>query len=343
MLLAGEQNRSNDTVTYTIDYRPLPVPFQEDFEQSTNLPAKWATEGFVTSGHNNLSNVLAIQMGAFNTSFETDLPRYGYIATGDSLRFDYRLVNPEGTLATALLGGSKIEVQISSDCGDTYQTAYTINNFTHTPSLQLRTINVSLSAYAGQAIFVRFKGTWGSGNFFFDLDNVNLRSCAASMLLSATTKGASAGQNNGSATINIGIGNPPYSFAWSNDTTTTNPTLGGLALGEYVVSVTDSRGCSDTLLVSIGVSATRDIAGLTALTLQPNPTNGSALLQAEFAQATDGQVLVLDLLGRPVAEFQFANAISLRETLDLSAQPAGLYFVRLMVGGAVTTRRLVRQ
>ncbi len=343
MLLAGEQNRSNDTVTYTIDHRPLPVPFQENFEGSTDIPAKWATEGFVTNGHNNGSNVLAVQMAAFNSSFETDLPRYGYIATGDSLRFDYRLVSPDGTLATVLLNGSKIEVQVSGDCGDTYQTLYTINNFNHLPSLNLRTVNVNLSAYAGQAIFVRFKGAWGAGNFFFDLDNVNLRSCAASMLLSATTKGASAGQNNGSATINVGIGNPPYSFAWSNDTTTTNPTLGGLALGEYVVSVTDSRGCSDTLLVSIGVSATRDIAGLTALTLQPNPTNGSALLQAEFAQATDGQVLVLDLLGRSVAEFQFANVTSLRENLDLSAQPAGLYFVRLMVGSVVTTRRLVRQ
>lgn len=342
-LLSGEQNASDDTLTYIVDHRPLPVPFQEDFEGSTDIPAQWATEGFVTNGHNNLSNVLAVQMGAFNTSFETDLPRYGYIATGDSLRFDYRLVSADGTAAAVLLNGSKIEVQISDDCGDTYQTAYTINGFNHTPTLNLSTVNVSLNAYAGQAIFIRFKGTWGAGNFFFDLDNVNLRSCAASMLLSATTKGASAGQNNGSATISVGTGNPPYTFAWSNDTTTTNPTLGGLALGEYVVSVTDSRGCSDTLVVSIGVSATRDIAGLTALTLQPNPTSGSALLQAEFAQATDGQVLVLDLLGRLVAELQFANTTSLRETLDLSTQPAGLYFVRLRVGDAVVVRRLVRQ
>lgn len=342
-MLPGEQNPADDTLTFTIDNRPLPVPLSENFDNSTEIPAQWLTEGFVTNGHNNQSNVLATLLAPFNIGFETDLPRYGYISAGDSLRFDYRLVNLDGTQPTQLFGGSKIEVQISDDCGDTYQTAYTINNASHTPSLTLRTINVGLDAYAGKAIYVRFLGTWGSGTFYFDLDNVNLRSCAPSLTLSATTKGASAGQNNGSATISVGTGNPPYTFAWSNGTTTTDPTLGGLALGDYVVSVTDSRGCFDTLALSIGVSAIRDIAGLTALTLQPNPTTGATLLQAEFEQPAEGQVSVLDMLGRPVAEIQFANATSLREMLDLGAHPAGLYLVRLRVGDAVTVRRLMRQ
>lgn len=341
-MLPGEQNPADDTLTFTIDNRPLPVPLVENFESSTDIPARWLTEGFVTAGHNNQSNVLATLLAPFNIGFETELPRYGYISAGDSLRFDYRLVNLEGTQPAQLFGGSKIEVQVSDDCGDTYQTAYTINSNNHLSSLNLRTINVGLDAYAGKAIYIRFVGTWGSGTFYFDLDNVNIRSCAPSLTLSATTKGASAGQNNGSATISVGTGNPPYTFAWSNGTTTTDPTLGGLALGDYVVSVTDSRGCSDTLALSIGVSSTRDVLGLTALTLQPNPTTGAALLVAEFDRATDAQVQVLDVLGRPVADFQFTQTTSLREMLDLTAQPAGLYFVRLRVGNAVAVRRLLR-
>jgi len=341
-LLSGEENPSNDTAIYTVDHRPLPVPFQEDFEGTTAVPAGWVTEGFVTSSHNNATNVLATQLAAFNTSFETDLPRYGYIKAGDSLRFDYRIVNPSGSAATPLQGGSKIDVQISDDCGDTYQTAFTISALNHTPTLNLKTVNVGLDAYVGKAIFIRFKGSWGAGDFFFDLDNINLRACGPNMALSATTKGASQGQNNGSATITVGLGNPPYQFVWSTGDTTSNPTLTDLAIGNYTVSVTDSRGCSDVLAFSIGISAISNLPGLASLQLQPNPTGGASLLVAAFDRPVDGQLQVLDLLGRPVMEVNFAGATALSETIALDKQPTGLYLVRLAVEGRVMTRKLVK-
>ena len=343
-LLPGEQNLENDSAAiYTIDHRPLPVPFQEGFESSTTPPAGWITEGFVTSGHNNKSNVLAVEMSPFNTSFITDLPRFGYIQAGDSLRFDYRVVNLTGTSGAPLQVGSKIEVQISDDCGDTYKTVYTISSFNHPVSVNFKTVHINLNAYTGKALFVRFKGTWGIGDFYFDLDNINLRACASSMALSATTKGATAGQSNGSATIIVGLGNPPYEFKWSQGTTTTDPSLAGLAVGDYTVSVTDSKGCSDTLVVSIGISAVNDIQYLTAMTLQPNPTNGVSTLHVEFERPASGLLQVLNLLGQPVAGFSFENASTLNETLDLDKQPAGLYLVQLTVEGQVTMRKLLRR
>jgi hypothetical protein len=106
--------------------------------------------------------------------------------------------------------------------------------------------------------------------------------------------------------------------------------------------VTDSRGCSDVLTFSIGVSATNDLPGLAALQLQPNPTGGSSVLVATFDQPVDGQLQVLDLLGRPVMEVNFSEASALSETIDLQNHPAGLYLVRLTVAGQMLTRKLVK-
>ncbi len=100
-MLPGEQNAINDTVTYVVDHRPNPVPFQEDFE--TGLPAGWQTNGFVTGFHNNISQVLAVNLYSFNPSTTTELPRYGVISDGDSLRFDYRITN------SVLWGGDAVQ------------------------------------------------------------------------------------------------------------------------------------------------------------------------------------------------------------------------------------------
>ena len=58
------------------------------------------------------------------------------------------------------------------------------------------------------------------------------------------------GGNNGSATVNITTGVPPFTYLWSNGTTT--PTINNLSSGSYYVTVTDSNGCisSDTVLLS---------------------------------------------------------------------------------------------
>ncbi|HND88283.1 MAG TPA: aminotransferase class IV [Saprospiraceae bacterium] len=128
MLLSGDQYTGNDSAAYSIDHRPLPVPMQEDFEGSEEPPAGWSTGASVSSGHGNTSQVLAEQLASFNTNFETQLPRYGTIGSGDSLYFDYRIVSNDGQTPLQLLSTTRIEVQLSGDCGDNFKTLYTINN-----------------------------------------------------------------------------------------------------------------------------------------------------------------------------------------------------------------------
>ncbi len=339
--LSGEFAPANDTATLTIDHRPLPTPFSENFE-SQMIPTGWITNGFVTNAHGNTSYVLAENLYSFNPEFEHILPRYGVISDNDSLSFQYRIVNFSGGNPTILALGTKFELQVSTDCGQTFQTINTINSLNHTPTAVLRTRKVGLAAYSGQSIIIRFLGTWTSGDFYFDLDNVNLLSCPADMALTATVTHAAPGQSNGAATVNVGLGNPPYTYNWSNGATTA--TVGNLATGAYTVTVQDAYGCSDFFEFSVGSTAAQEIEGLTSISLRPNPTTGQAVFVAEFSRSVgDARMQVLNMLGQSVWEAHVSNTSLFSERIDLTLLPSGMYLVQLVVDGAVLTKKLVKQ
>jgi hypothetical protein len=48
----------------------------------------------------------------------------------------------------------------------------------------------------------------------------------------------------GSASVNVSGGTPPYTYSWPNGSTTYNTT--GLSSGNYILSVTDTNGCAAT-------------------------------------------------------------------------------------------------
>lgn len=338
--LSGEFAPANDTATFTIDHRPLPTPFQEDFEAQL-LPQGWISNGSVLNSHGNTSYVLAVNLYSFNPESIHDLPRYGPIGANDSLVFSYRITDFVGGGPTILALGTVFELQVSTDCGETYQTLNTINSLNHSPTTALRTRKVSLGQYVGESILIRFHSTWTNGDFWFDLDNINLLSCPMDMALTATVTNASPGQNNGVAKVNVGLGNPPYTYNWSNGETT--ETVDSLAVGTYTVTVQDAFGCSDSFEFSIGTSATSEIEGLSSITLYPNPTNGQATFVAAFDRTVDDAGMqIVNLLGQLVWEARTSKTNSFTEKIDLTQFPAGLYLVRLLVDGQVATRKLIK-
>lgn len=338
--IAGDLDVANDTATFMVDHLPDPVPVHEDFE--AGFPAGWLSNGSVTSSHNNISQVLALRMNNNNQNFNAELPRVGFVSPGDTFSFDYRIVNFAGAggVATTLSGGTKFDVMISTDCGDNFQAAYSINAANHTPAVGLQTVAIDLLPYAGLSVLIRFTGTWAAGDFYFDLDNVNLRACPVDMNLSAETVPADPGQENGSATINVGLGNPPYRYAWSTGDST--QTASGLTTGTVTVTVTDDLGCSGVLNVHIGNSPVAEIPGLTGLVLQPNPTNGAASLMVTFDRVSDLRVELLDLTGRLVWASAPIQSDRLLEQIDLRQYPDGLYLVRITADGRSVTRKLIK-
>ncbi|MBC7776175.1 MAG: T9SS type A sorting domain-containing protein [Phycisphaerae bacterium] len=344
--LNGDQATSNDTVTYFIDHQPKPVPFQENFEAYTLPPTDWTydpTFGFsVTDQHNNISKVLAFNLYSGNTEFTADMPRMGNISQGDSLRFTYRITNfaNQGQTPT-ILQGSKIEIQVSTDCGDTYQTVFTISGLNHSPTVAMRTRKISLDAYAGQAIKIRFHGIWGAGDFWVDLDNINLLSCPADMDLTAGLTPATPGLSDGAATAQVGIGNPPYQYEWSDGST--EQTATDLAAGNYTVTVTDAHGCTDALSISLGSSSAADLGDFAKISLYPNPTSGVATFQATFGRLLDAQIEILNPLGQRVWYISANKTDQLSQSFDLGSFPSGLYLVKLSAEGKTLTRKLLKE
>ncbi len=339
-MLAGEFVTTNDSAAYTIDHRPLPTPFQEDFE-AASLPQDWISDGFVTNSHGNTSYVLATNLYSGNQESIHDSPRYGPIGANDSLEFSYRIVDYQNEEPFSLDEASTFELQVSTDCGETHQTLYTINSDNHTPIEGMQKIKVGLAQFEGKSITIRFLSSWGEGDFWFDIDNINLLSCAADMGLTATVNGASQGQSNGVATVNVAFGNPPYTYLWSTGATT--QTVNTLAIGTYTVSVADAYGCSDSFEFSVGLSATVDMEGLSSFSLRPNPTSGAATFIAEFDRIVgDARLEVLNLLGQSVWETTTSNTTQFSEKIDLTPFPDGLYLVRLMVDGQMVTKKLIK-
>jgi hypothetical protein len=344
--LSGDQDFANDTVTYVVNHVAKQVPFQEDFESYVVPPADWTydpTFGFsVTSEHNNISKVLAFNLYSGSPDFTADMPRMGLIQPGDSLRFTYRITNyaSQGQTPTILQGGTKIEIQASADCGNTWENIFTISNQNHLPTVQMRERKVSLEAYVGQNIKIRFKGTWGASDFWFDLDNINILSCAENMDLSAEVTPATPGLFDGTATIQVGLGNPPYQYNWSSGNTTQTAT--NLGPGSYTVTVLDAFGCSDEISFTLGTSSVQSPAEAVQISLYPNPTGGVATLEVQFRQATDAQLEIINPLGQRVRMASFTAATQLTELIDLEGMTPGLYLVRIMADGKTISRKLVK-
>jgi hypothetical protein len=345
-VLANDANTANDTFTYILDNRPRPVPFRENFESSLEIPDGWnilaGNVVFVAENdaHNNNSRVLAINLYSGNPTFTYELPRYGVIDANDSLRFDYRITQwSAGVVPQALTGGTKFETQISTDCGQTFVVANTINSLNHTPTPNNRTRKVPLAQFAGQNIIIRIVGTWGTGDFWFDLDNIGIIACNTTMGLSADVINTQPGTSNGSATVQVSLGNPPYQYNWSTGATTQTTT--GLAIGTYTVSVSDSNGCSDVLEVNIGNVSTDDLPGLSQLAVRPNPTTGLLYVDVQFEQAVDLEVQVVNLLGQTVWSAQPGITAGLSEAIDLSRQTPGLYLLRVVADGQAITKKVI--
>lgn len=174
---SGDANAFNDRTFTTLSHLVAETPFEEDFEAAA-LP-RWSQDAraLLTKGHNNKTNVLATRLSPLIRTFSHTVPAMA-IRAGDSLFFDYRVVDfstdsvTDGTKATTLLANTRVEIQISTDCGNKFELLDVISGSTHIPSVRLKTRRIGLTAYAGQDVVLRFKGQQVFGNFWFDLDNL---------------------------------------------------------------------------------------------------------------------------------------------------------------------------
>ena len=113
--------------------------------------------------------------------------------------------------------------------------------------------------------------------------------------------------------------------------------------GTYVVTV-DSLGCFNTsnplTLTNVGI---RNVLSNDFISIAPNPTNNSVLLNAQFATNDETSVTVFDMAGRQLIEISKGKVNTLNdELIDLSNYRSGIYMVIVKHGDAISNRKIVK-
>ena len=335
---------SNDTTSITVN-TVSEFPLFEDFENGE--PSGWQLDAdlVVAQAHNSPSSVLYDNIWSFDPTMRAVTPNYGPVSEGDSLTFDYRYVDFSGggSNPTTLGLSDNLQIRVIENC-DTVETQIgVVNAFNHQISTEMRRLSFPLEEFAGSDIQVVFEATWGQGDYYLDLDNINLQRCPASFGLEAeVVDAASNTSSDGSINIFFGGGVAPYTFSWSDGSTSRN--LTDVPAGDYVVTVTDAQGCSDQLEVRINflVSTEEVIPAFGTVTAAPNPTTGELRLNIELLQQEDLEISLINQFGQELERRAYGRQDLVRDQLDLSRQPAGVYFVRMRAGNQLKTIRVLK-
>ena len=144
-----------------------------------------------------------------------------------------------------------------------------------------------------------------------------------------------------------------YSWAFGDGGTASapNPVHNYTAPGTYTVELTATGPCGTAQhFTNITITATTNEGNLgvdenesALLNVYPNPSTDNVNVAITLEKTEDVSIIVLDALGRTVYTQNLGAVQSLVQPVDLSAYRAGVYMMRIVHDGAISTRSFVKQ
>ncbi len=153
---------------------------------------------------------------------------------------------------------------------------------------------------------------------------------------------------NGSITVLVQGGEPPYSFAWQNADGVGN-LADSLLPGDYTIVTTDANGCEQIDTVAVYLDSTSNVLStlqlIEQITFYPNPAIDE--VQFDISANTTGlvDVTLMDVMGKTI-HTQTVPLIANKANghFNLTGQAAGLYFIKVQVNGATAmVYKLIKQ
>lgn len=339
--LTADENKFNDTTDLKYFNGGLPLPLIETFE--SGYPANWTTTPnvfTVGSGHGTSSNVLYAALTPLNRSGEFSIPLYGLVKSGQNLKFDYRIVE-NGAIFGTLSSKDSIILYASRNCDNQFTKVLRIDSLSHTPSIQMKRMTISLNNYVGSYIKLKCVVYRNGGNpIFVDFDNINISDCG-NVEYSATVDNTYPDINNGKITIDPTGGNLPYTYKWSNGGNDFK--IFGLGLGDYQVTITDAIGCQTIASFTIGKYVKNiDQEWLNSVSIQPNPNQGSFVLNASFTKNIENlDIQIYSLTGHKLKQTKLKQVSTIALPMDLIEFGSGLYFVRFVADNNQWVQKII--
>ena len=142
----------------------------------------------------------------------------------------------------------------------------------------------------------------------------------------STTLASGPTDTNGTASVTILTGTPPYQYYWSDTNQDITPAVTGLAPGTYLVDIYDSSNCfiEDTVVISFS-NGVISIGGNHAVRIYPAPATD--VLNLVWDAATTADLSVTDMSGEVVGRYRVDNSTS--RVLDISRLSAGTYILSI--------------
>jgi len=155
------------------------LPYTQDFNSGTSLlDIDWSSDLSEYSGITDISggngnNALMMDVWQGDPTQSATTPIILDIARHTTLSFAYLIRNYSNESYPTLTGNNRVYIEVSTTgSAGTYSVLHEINSTNHTNSASFRTLELSLSDFDGENINIRFRNTWGAGDWFFMLDNV---------------------------------------------------------------------------------------------------------------------------------------------------------------------------
>ena len=143
--------------------------------------------------------------------------------------------------------------------------------------------------------------------------------------------------NSGYLALEVSGGTAPYSYAWS--TGSNEPEILQVLPGNYTVTVTDEKGCAASRFYTFTPAIDQDLGD--NVTIYPVPAQQDLHIRFELPGEEIVKVQLYDELGRLVLIVPPASLINEVLTLEISALPAAIYFLHMVVGEETITRKIV--
>ncbi len=156
---------------------------------------------------------------------------------------------------------------------------------------------------------------------------------------------ASGGNEDGSISAIVSGGTPPFNFLWffNGQLIRMGDLLLNAAGGDYLLTVIDAEGCMKDSIFSIPiVNSAKELPIIGKVEIFPNPFKEIIKIRLELNSIESLCIDVIDLRGHIAWSQIFPPLNKLERDLDISALPAGFYFLRIRMGQSTLLRKIVK-